>query len=189
MTISEFQAEQKIKNARVFALIRKRKVIKAVKSVAICAAICGATYLTLREARRPELSVMLWLIAAGVCLLILLFLKPRGLFFGKKRMGVIVSVELNVRRVASDKSAMGMMNRTFADFSVKEEDGRICRVSLDAKYEACYRIGDEVALLKGIDFPILAKAPDDRQTVCWCCGSIKSAGEADCLMCGREFYL
>ncbi len=188
MKLSEFKALQKQKNPRIFALIRKRRLKKAAKLILICSAISVVTSLTLQGMNRPEIVPVVCGIAAAVCLLVVCLSAPRGLFFGRDFAGRVEAIELNVRGAASENSIRGMVTRTYADLSVLDEMGKRHRIALDRKYEACYRVGDEIVFLHGIELPFHTETPPDRPTACWCCGSIKSAGEVDCLMCGREFY-
>ena len=187
MSIHDFMENLKQTNPKVIAYIRRKKLYKVMKICLIDAIICVFAGMTYFSMNRSEWTIHLFLVAAAVCILVAVNAKPRGLLFGKNYIGVVEKSYLDEQFAENPNSVKRMKLQIFLILEIRDEKGKVRFVRVNKKYEACYRVGDRVAVCKGLKYPILFDPANDRETVCWWCGSIKRPMHEQCIACGRSF--
>ena len=187
MTTNEFQQAMLQRNTAIVAYARKKKIRKIIRVILINTLIILLTLVTLEQMNRSEIRLPILCSMLAVCGVYTLIAKPRGLIFSRPFVGVIEQTAVVTHAANREDHVKWMTQKNFAVLSVRAENGRLCRIELDQKYERCYRIGDRIGMWSGLSFPILL-GNEERSTVCWWCGSINRPEDHECLHCGRDRF-
>ena len=188
MTTDEFKSAMLQRNAAMVAHARKKKIRKMIRVVLINLLIISLTLLTLAQMKRPEIKLPLLITVFVVCVFYTLTANPRGLIFARPYVGVIECTEIVTHAAKREDNFRLMTQKNFTVLSIRTEDGKLCRLELDRKYESYYRRGDQIGVWSGLSFPILLDAEEGRATVCWWCGGINRPEDLECLHCGRDRF-
>ena len=188
MTKDEFKSHLQEKNPSVLAFSKRKKLQKLFRVIAINVGVILLTFFTVNEMAKPQLVLPTYLVGAVLCVWFTLAAKPRGLLRSKIYVGIIEKAEIKEHMAAREDHPYSMRMRTFYVLTIIDENENMKVVEIPPKYASCYSAGDRVAMVPAIAYPFLIDPPEDRQTVCWWCGSIKRAGHNECMNCNRIYY-
>ena len=187
MTTNEFKQAMLQQNTAMVAYARKKKIRKIIRVILINALIVLLTLVTLEQMNRSEIRLPILITVFVVCVFYTLTANPRGLIFARPYVGVIECTEIVTHAAKREDNFRLMTQKNFTVLSIRTEDGKLCRLELDRKYESYYRRGDQIGVWSGLSFPILLGS-EERATVCWWCGSINRPEDHECLHCGRDRF-
>ena len=130
-------------------------------------------------------------IPVGVVLALLLpFLALKAhefLVFGV-RLGKVVNIKIIQKRVSPNDGYAHSINarvvKNFAIFTLEDENGRIKKIELEARFHECIYEGDTLLRLAGVPYPINLKR--HTKALCPICGNIMPRESTRCVGCNAD---